>query len=119
MTNKLLSVEDYFKSLPEDARKQLQILRTLLKEELGECEEVISYGIPALKKNGEYVIYYSAWKKHMALYPFTEAMTKDLKESSNYVTSGKGTIQFPYDKPLPTELIKQIISYRLKEVLGK
>jgi uncharacterized protein YdhG (YjbR/CyaY superfamily) len=117
--SKPTTVEEYFKSLPDDAQKQLQALRTLLKEELGECEEVISYGIPSLKKHGEYVIYYSAWKKHMALYPFTEAMCKELKESADFVTSGKGTIQFPYDKPLPTKLIKQIISYRLKEVLGK
>lgn len=119
MTNKIQSVEQYLRSLPEDAHKQLQTLRSILKKELGECEEVISYGIPALKKNGAHVIYFSAWKKHMALYPFTEEMCKELKESTSFVTSGKGTIQFPYDKPVPTELIKQIISYRLKEVLGK
>lgn len=117
--SKPTTVEEYFKSLPEDAQKQLQALRILLKKELGECEEVISYSIPALKKKNKFIIYFSAWKKHMALYPFTEAMCEELKESTNFVTSGKGTIQFPYDKPLPTKLIKQIISYRLKEVLSK
>ena len=91
-------------------------MRKVILEEVPGADEKISYAIPAVMANGKYIIYYSAWKKHISLYPFTGEMGKEFPETKDYNTSGKGTIQFPYDKPLPINLIKKITQFRLKEV---
>jgi uncharacterized protein YdhG (YjbR/CyaY superfamily) len=53
------------------------------------------------------------------MYPVTSAMEASIKELSTYKTSGKGTIQFPLDKPLPLGLITKIVKFRVKEILEK
>lgn len=116
MATKFKTVEEYIDSFPADIQKVLQEIRSLIKSEIPDAGEVISYNIPAVTNGKERVIYFSGWKKHASLYPFTEAMVKEFPETSDFNTSGKGTIQFPYDKPLPSELIKKIVRYRLKEM---
>jgi uncharacterized protein YdhG (YjbR/CyaY superfamily) len=113
------TVEEYISSFPEDVQKILRTLQKTIRAELPEAEEVISYQIPTFKVNGKYVIYYSAWKKHASLYPFSEEMVKEFPESAHYKTSGKGTIQFPYNKPLPLPLIRKITKFMLHKNLAR
>lgn len=116
MAIKFKTVEEYIASFPKEVQVVLQTIRRSIKEVLPDSEEVISYNIPAFIVSGERVVYFSGWQKHSSLYPFTEAMEKEFPETKDYNTSGKGTIQFPYDKPLPVELIKKIAKFRLKEI---
>jgi len=109
------SVDEYIRSFPEEEQKIIQTLRDTIRKELPDAEEVISYNIPAFKQNGGYIIYYSGWKKHTAVYPFSAEMGDMLKESSEYKTSGKGTIQFPLDQPLPLPLIRKIVRHLAQE----
>ncbi len=117
--SKFKTVVEYINSFPADVQKILQSIRHTLKEELPDSEEVISYNIPAFIKNGERVIFFSGWKKHTSLYPFTEAMAKEFPETKDFNTSGKGTIQFPLEQPLPLELIRKIVKFRVKELNSK
>jgi uncharacterized protein YdhG (YjbR/CyaY superfamily) len=113
------TVDAYINAQPLEVRDILQTLRQTIKEEIPGVEETMSYKMPTFTLHGNYVIYFAAWKKHISLYPFSNAMEKSLKEASAYKTSGKGTIQFPLDKPLPLSLIREIVRFRLKEVQEK
>jgi uncharacterized protein YdhG (YjbR/CyaY superfamily) len=111
------TINDYLNSFPREVRLVLQALRKNIKEVLPQAQEKISYNIPAFSKNGKIIIYYAAWKKHISLYPFSGEMLESIPETSVYKTSGKGTIQFPLDKPLPWPLIRKIVEHRANEVL--
>ena len=86
-----------------------------LKKLLPKAEEAISYGIPAFNLNGRYLIYFAGYKKHIGLYPVPSGNKIFEKDFAPYNTSGKGTIQFPLDKPMPISLVTKIVKFRMKE----
>lgn len=109
------TVDEYIQSSPKQVQQILASLREILKGELPQAEEVISYNIPCFKQNGSYVVYFAGYKTHISLYPFSSEMGKAIKETASYKTSGKGTIQFPLNEPLPIPLIKKIVKYMVQE----
>ncbi len=78
---------------------------------------MISYGIPALKQNG-IVVYFAAHAKHIGLYPMASGVRAFKKELSVY-KGAKGSVQFPFDKPLPLGLITKIVKFRVAENIQK
>lgn len=110
------TVDEYVTSFPKNVEEKLQSIRQVIKEVVPQSEEKISYQLPAFVLNGKSLIYFSAWKKHISLYPYTVRMEEELQQSSIYNTSGKGTIQFPLDQPLPLPLIRKIVEMRLIEI---
>ena len=78
---------------------------------------MISYGIPTFKLNGRYLVYFAAWKNHIGFYPMPSGAKAFKKELSVY-KQGKGSIQFPLDKPIPYDLISKIITFRVRENLS-
>jgi uncharacterized protein YdhG (YjbR/CyaY superfamily) len=113
---KFKTVDDYIDSFPEKVREVLQTLRQTIKDEVPKATEAMKYGMPTFVFHGN-LVYFAAWKRHIGFYPITHAMEESIKELSDYKTSGKGTIQFPLDKPLPLSLIRTIVQYRIKEDL--
>jgi uncharacterized protein YdhG (YjbR/CyaY superfamily) len=115
-TQHFTSVDEYISTFPPVTAKVLEELREILRTELPDAEEVISYNIPAMRVHDQTIIYFAGWKNHIALYPFSDEMLTAFAEAADYRTSGKGTIQFLYSNPLPSTFIKKIISYRRKEL---
>lgn len=113
------TIDEYIDGFPKDTQKMLKQVRQTIKATVPQAEETISYGMPTFKLNGHYLIYFAGYKKHIGLYPVPANNKLFEKDFSAYKTSGKGTIQFPYDKPIPVDLIKKIVRYRLKENLEK
>lgn len=113
---KFESVDDYINSFPEATRALLETLRATIRQAAPEATEAIKYGMPTFVYHGN-LVYFAAWKKHISLYPITPAMEATLGELANYKTSGKGTIQFPIDQPLPLPLIGKIVALRVAEHL--
>jgi uncharacterized protein YdhG (YjbR/CyaY superfamily) len=108
------TIDEYINFLPEVVKPIVQTLRETIKEEAPEAIETISYNIPTFNLNGSYLVYFAAWKNHIALYPTSPALEAALPELPAYVT-GKGTIQFPLSQPLPLTLIRKIVTFRVKE----
>jgi uncharacterized protein YdhG (YjbR/CyaY superfamily) len=109
------SVDAYMATLPEASRQVLEEVRAIVRRVVPDGDEVISYQIPTMKKDGQAVVYYSAWKKHYSLYPIDEKLTAGMdKELAGYKTS-TGTLQFPYDRPVPAKLIEKLTKLRLEE----
>ena len=110
------TVEEYLAAAPSDKRAALTKLRQTIKAAAPNATESISYGIVGYKQNGERVAYFGYWKDHIALYGTSSRFIKThAAELKPYVQS-KGTIQFPWDKPLPIGLVTKIVKARVAEV---
>ena len=111
-------IDKYIDKFPKGTQDKLRQVREIIKSTVTEAEETISYGMPTFKLNGTYLIYFAGYKNHIGIYPVPN--NKEFEEDfSSYKTSGKGTIQFPLDKPIPTDLIKKIVEFRVAENLQR
>jgi uncharacterized protein YdhG (YjbR/CyaY superfamily) len=110
------SVDDYIAKSPPAAQKVLKKLRALIRTAAPKATERISYGIPVFELNGRYLVYLAGWQKHISLYPVTAGLAQAFKKEIAPHRSGKGTLQFPLDKPMPTDLIRRIVKFRVEEL---
>ncbi len=111
------TIDEYIATFPQNIQVVLQELRQVIRDSAPESEEVISYQMPAFKQNG-ILVWFAAFRNHIGFYPKTSAIEFFKKELSSYEVS-KGTIRFPLDKPIPLDLVRKIVKYRIRENLGK
>ncbi len=113
---KLNSVDDYFNVQPEKVKNALIHIRQCILKVVPTAQELFNYKIPAytLIKGGkrEQQIMIAGYKNHVGFYPHPTTIEKFKEELKDY-KKGKGSIQFPIDKPLPEELIVKMVEYRL------
>jgi uncharacterized protein YdhG (YjbR/CyaY superfamily) len=110
------SVDEYIAAQPAPTHLPLRRVRAAIRRALPGADEVISYGIPAYRHAGRIVVYFAGWKTHYAIYPLTARVTAALGAAlDRYDQSGKGTIRFPYDAPVPGPLIGRIAKLRAGE----
>jgi len=109
------SVEDYLAALPAAPRGALERLRKTIRAAAPEATEQISYQMPAFKDHGRFLVSYAAYKDHCSLFPASEAVMEALGDELEPYVSGKGTIRFTADEPLPAALVRKIVRARLKE----
>lgn len=111
------NIDEYVVTFPKNVQSILQELRQVIKDAAPEAEEAISYQIPTFKLNGN-LVWFAAFKDHIGFYPRESAIEAFKAELSAYDVS-KGTIRFPLDKPIPLDLVRKIVKYRVKENLSK
>jgi uncharacterized protein YdhG (YjbR/CyaY superfamily) len=112
--NKPSNVDEYIDSAPSFAQEKLREIRAILKKVAPDAAEMLKWGHPVFKE--ERILFsYSAFKTHINFMPTGPALKHFTNELAEFIT-GKDTIQFPYDRPLPQSLIKRIAEYRLKDV---
>lgn len=105
------TIDEYIAAYPADVQKLLQQVRVTVSKAAPGAEEAISYGIPTYRLNGN-LVHFAAYKNHIGFYPGRAGVEGFEKELSAY-KQGKGSIQFPLDKPLPLKLITQIVKFRV------
>ena len=108
-------VEEYLAALPPEARAFLEELRETILAAVPEPTEAISYQMPAVKANGRIVVWYAAFKDHYSLFPASEGVREALGEELEPYLSGKGTVRFSPEEPVPIALVKRIVEARLAE----
>lgn len=111
------TIDEYIISAPVEAQKKLLELRSILKKAAPGATEAIKWGSPVFEEN-RILFAFAAYKSHLNFMPTPSAMKPFKKELAKY-TTGKGSIQFPYDKPLPKTLIAKIAAFRVKELREK
>jgi uncharacterized protein YdhG (YjbR/CyaY superfamily) len=116
MTAKSVDIEHYKKAFPKDVQVVLEKVRQTIRKAAPGAVEAISYQMPTFKLNGKNLVHFAAWKNHIGFYPTPSGTERFKKELSRY-KGAKGSVQFPVDKPIPYELIRMIVSYRVKESL--
>jgi uncharacterized protein YdhG (YjbR/CyaY superfamily) len=110
------SIDAYIAKSPPATQQVLKKLRALIRAAAPKATERISYGVPTFELNGRYLVYLAGWQKHISLYPVTAGLAKAFKKEIAPHRSGKGTLQFPLDKPMPTNLIRRIVKFRVQEL---
>jgi uncharacterized protein YdhG (YjbR/CyaY superfamily) len=117
MMKKPENIDAYMASFPADIQVLLQQMRSAVKAAAPQAEEIISYGIPAFRLKGM-LVWFAAHTNHIGFYPRGAGIEEFAVQLKGYKVS-KGTIQFPLDKPLPVDLIKKIVQFRVEENLRK
>jgi uncharacterized protein YdhG (YjbR/CyaY superfamily) len=111
-------IDDYLASLEEPKRTTLTALRQSILDVIPEAEQCISYGLPAFRVQGKVIAGFGAFKNHLSYLPHSGSVFSELgDELAKYKTSS-GALQFPVDAPLPTVLVRQLVTIRLRQALG-
>jgi uncharacterized protein YdhG (YjbR/CyaY superfamily) len=116
MTSKKLfmTIDDYISTFPEDIQAILEKVRQAIQKASPEATETISYGIPTFNLNGKHLVFFAGWKHHISLYPIPAGDEAFQQKISQYKRA-KGTIQFQLDKPIPYDLVEEIVTLLVKE----
>jgi uncharacterized protein YdhG (YjbR/CyaY superfamily) len=117
MNRQYKNIDEYISGFPRNIQAILEELRRVIKDTAPEAKESISYGMPAFKLNGP-LVYFAAFKNHIGFFPTPSGVSEFAKELAPYETS-KGTIRFPLDKPIPFDLVKKIVTFRVNKNLRK
>lgn len=115
--NSFKTVDEYIKSFPANIQIILKKIRSIVRECAPEAIEKISYQMPCFKLNHN-LVYFGAFKDHIGFFPTPSGTDAFKRELSKY-KSGKGSIRFPLNEPIPYDLIKKIVEFRVKEDLEK
>ena len=117
--NEIKTFEDYKLEYPPEIQRRLEEIRLAVKSVVPEAEEKISYNMPSFRFHGN-LLYFGAFKNHIGFYPASKTVFEKFKDELKiYKQSGKGTVQFPHDKPVPLDLIKKIAKLRANENIKK
>ncbi len=110
-------IDNYIKNFPKDIQHILNKVRNTIKKAAPNADEVISYGIPTFRLNGN-LVHFGGFKKHVGFFPAPSSIIKFKKELSKYKMS-KGSVQFSFEEPIPFDLIYRITKFRVIENLKK
>ena len=113
---KFNNIDKYIAGFPKDTQELLEQIRVTIRNAAPEAEEVISYQMAAFRLH-KILVYFAGFKNHIGFYPGASGVEAFKKELSVY-KSGKGSVQFPLDKPIPSELITWIVKFRVNENLN-
>jgi uncharacterized protein YdhG (YjbR/CyaY superfamily) len=117
MTNKkqFKTMDEYIKTFPKDIQRILEKMRQSIREAAPNAMEAISYQMPTFKLNGKNLVHFAAWKNHIGFYP-TPSGTETFKKELYPYKFAKGSIQFPIDDPIPYDLVRKIVLFRIKDL---
>jgi uncharacterized protein YdhG (YjbR/CyaY superfamily) len=108
------SIDAYIAAFPPDVQAILEQIRKTIRETVPDAQETMSYQMPTFTLNGHYLVYFAAYKKHISLYPAPTGIA-EFQEALAVYGAGKGTLKFPLDQPVPFDLIRNVVIFRVKE----
>ncbi len=112
------TVDAYIASFPPEIQTLLEQVRQTIQQAAPEATEAIKYAMPTFVLNGKNLVHFAAFKNHIGFYA-TPSGHEEFKEALSRYKSGKGSVQFPIEEPMPLELIQQMVAFRRKEYLEK
>lgn len=112
------TIDDYIAAFPTDVQALLQKVRRTIRKAAPDAQEAISYRIPTFKLNGRYLIYFAGFKKHIGVYPVDAGGAEFDNELARYA-SGKATLKFPLDQPIPFDLIAKVVKVKARLASAK
>ncbi|SOD95468.1 iron chaperone [Spirosoma fluviale] len=115
--NSSSDIDAYIAAFPAEIQVLLEQVRQTILDAAPDADEAISYGIPTLKLNGN-LVHFAAFKNHIGFYPAPQGLDAFKEELSGY-KGAKGSVQFPFDQPLPLDLIAKITKFRISQNLAK
>ncbi|MBW6469118.1 MAG: DUF1801 domain-containing protein, partial [Coriobacteriia bacterium] len=113
-TSAAQSVDAYMEGFPPDTRAMLEDIRSLVRGIVPDATETISYQMPTFDLNGAHLVHFAGYDTHIGFYPIPTGIEAFKEELGAYKT-GKGSVRFPLDQPLPLDLIRRIVEFRAEE----
>ena len=113
----ITTIDEYIASFPKEIQEILESIRKTIRSSAPNVIETISYQMPTFRLNG-ILVHFAAYKNHIGFYPTPSGIVEFSKKLSNYEYS-KGSIKFPLNKPIPLDLIQEIVEFRVKENIKK
>lgn len=110
-------MDEYIAGFPDDIQEILRKIRATIREAAPDAKEAIKYRMPTYVLNGN-LVHFAAFKNHIGFYPTPAGIEAFQDELSPY-KSGKGSVQFPLNQPIPFDLIRRIVEFRVKESLQR
>lgn len=110
------SIDEYIAAFPSEIQIILQKIRQVIRDAAPDAREAISYQMPTFKLNGN-LVHFAAFKDHIGFFP-TSSGVKAYPELMGYKT-GKGTLRFPLDEPIPYDLTQRVVEFRVSEAMLK
>lgn len=110
-------IDEYIAEFPPPTRELLTRMRQIIRESAPDAVETISYAIPTFDLGGRHLVHFAGYAHHIGFYPTGSGMDRFRDEFGSY-KGAKGSVQFPLDEPLPEELIRRVVAYRVGEVTG-
>lgn len=111
------TIDEYIVTFPENIQKKLNEIRAVIRSEVPQVGERIAYGIPTFTLNGN-LVHFAGYERHIGFYPTPSAM-KEFKNEMRAYKMSKGAVQFPLDEPLPEDLIRRMVRFRVEENMKK
>jgi uncharacterized protein YdhG (YjbR/CyaY superfamily) len=111
-------MDEYIETFEPEIQKTLNEIRNFIKKEVPEATEKISYGMPTFYMNGN-LVHFAAFKDHYGFFPSPSGIDDFFEKELAPYHTGKGTLRFPIDKPIPWEIIQKVIQFRVKQNLNK
>ncbi len=112
------TIDEYIAGFPPDTQRLLRQVRATIRRAAPDATEDISYRIPTFRLHGSYLVYFAGHTKHIGVYP-APVNAPALKKTLAPYATGKGTVQFPLDRPIPFDVITRIVQFRAKQNLEK
>lgn len=110
-------IDEYIKNFDSSKKQELERIRKIALEVVPDAKEVISYSMPALTYKGKPFLGFNLHKNHIGIYPYGSEEIEKLKDKLKMYKTSKGAIQVPFDKPIPKELLEEIIQLRIKRIV--
>lgn len=110
------SIDDYIRGFPKSVQDALEEMRSTIRRAAPEAAEAISYQMPTFKLAGKNLVHFAGYEKHVGFYPLPSGIAAFKKDLAPYV-QGKGSVQFPLDRPIPYDLVSRIVAFRVEEIL--
>ncbi len=110
-------IDDYLATVSSEQKAALEHVRKTIQATAPDATEAISYGMPAFKYKGKYLVGFCQFKDHLSIFPGGEIVEMLGEQLQEWKTS-KGTIQFTLEKPLPDTLIEDIVGMRITAIEG-
>ena len=107
-------IDAYIQQFTDNVRAILNHIRKVVKEAAPDADELFSYGMPAYRMNKKPLVYFGAFKNHIGFYA-TPSGHSEFQEKLLKYKQGKGSVQFPLDRPIPYQLIEQMVKFKVKE----
>ncbi len=111
------SIDEYIAGFPQAVQVLLEKIRSTIRNAAPQAEEAIRYRMPTFTLNGN-LVHFAAHQKHIGFYPTPSGIEEFKKELSDYA-GAKGSVQFPLDRPIPLDLIRRIVEFRVRENLER
>jgi uncharacterized protein YdhG (YjbR/CyaY superfamily) len=112
------SIDDYIAGFPPQTRRALQEMRALIRASAPEATETISYAVPTFDLNGRHLVHFAGYEQHVGFYPTASGIEAFRDEFKGY-HSARGSVRFPLGSPLPADLIRRVVEFRVREVLAR